>query len=313
MKHKFMTLLLITSIMLFTVRAWPDFGSFSGNSDYSTSRGSTSTQTTRTTSTPSRTYTPSRTSIPITAGIARHYSTEYTDNEDDLATCMGIGFVFLIFFLYWYFTHRKAKRNREVILNAPELALNFMAEYLSLDENFDESRITNMLANLYIQMQDTWHNKDISSLRPYMTDEFYSQMDRQLDQFRNGHKTDYTENIAVMGVSLIGWRQSGGFDYITAALNSRIISYTLDDRTGKLLSGDMKREKFMSYEIDLCRKSGVISKLKPEGQKAEICPHCGAPVKLNASAKCEYCGSVITNINIDWAVCAMRGISQKTA
>ena len=237
---------------------------------------------------------------------------EFTD--DDMNTCMGVAFVFLIFFIYWIFIRRKAKKKqREVILNAPEMILNPIDEYLSLDPNFDGGKITNLMANLYVQMQNTWQAKNISSLRPYMTDEFYSQMDRQLDQFRKTGRTDYTENIAVLGVHIIGWKQSSGYDYITIGLNSRITSYTLDDRTGKVLSGDMNTEKFMEYEIDMCRKSGTITQQEEEGQKAATCPHCGAPLKLNASAQCEYCGSVITNVNTDWAICAMRGISQRTA
>lgn len=309
MKHKFLIALLIFSTIFFTARAYPDFGSFSGNSDYST----TSTQSERSPSQPSRpSYT--RTTIPVRSGIATSRTrTSSDDTDDDIATCMGIGFVFLIFFLYWLFTHKKAKQKREIFINAPIINLNPMNEYLALDHNFDGERITNLLANLYVQMQDTWHNKDISSLRPYMTDEFYSQMDRQLDQFRHGHKTDFTENIAVLGVSLKGWRQSSGFDYITAVLNSRITSYTLDDRTGKLLSGDRSREKFMQYEIDLCRKSGTITSPETSGQQSAICPHCGAPLRLNASAQCEYCGSIITTTNTNWAICAMRGISQRSA
>ena len=28
--------------------------------------------------------------------------------------------------------------------------------------------------------------------------------------------------------------------------------------------------------------------------RVSVCPHCGAPLEINASAKCPYCGSVIT-------------------
>lgn len=332
MKRKIILALFILSATLYAHTAWPDFGSFSGNSDYSTSRSSsrsTTTTTTRTTSTPSRTYTPTYTptrtrttapSVPITAGIAanslRSNNTDTDDDDftdDDMATCMGIGFVFLIFFLYWMFTRKKARKTHTLNVDENVRILNPMPEYLQLDPEFDEERIKTLMANLYVQMQDTWHAKDISSLRPYMTDAFYSQMDRQLDQFRKTGRTDFTENIAVLNVSLRGWRQSAGMDYVTVALNSRITSYTLDDRTGEVLSGDRKREKFMEYEIELCRKSGTITSPESEGQKSAVCPHCGAPLKVNASARCEYCGSVITDVNADWAICGMRGISQRTA
>ena len=229
---------------------------------------------------------------------------------------MGIVFVLLVFFLFWYMIHRRSKRQQqnhaELTINEPVRVLRPMDEYLELDPEFDEERIKSRMSNLYVQMQETWQAKDISSLRPYMTDKFFSQMDKQLDQFRKLGRTDYTERIAVLSTDIRGWRQSAGMDYITVGLNSRIVSYTLDDRTGELISGDKKREKFMEYEIELCRKSGETTKPEAEGIHTETCPHCGAPLKLNASAQCEYCGSVITTVNTDWAICGMRGISQRT-
>ena len=228
---------------------------------------------------------------------------------------MGVGFVLLVFFIFWFIVHRRSKKQRErheMTINEPVRVLRPMDEYLELDPDFDEERIKTLIANLYVQMQETWQAKDISSLRPYMTDKFFSQMDNQLDQVRKMGRTDYTERIAVLSTDLRGWRQAAGMDYITVGVNARIVSYTLDDRTGELISGDRKREKFMEYEIELCRKSGETTQPESEGIHTETCPHCGAPLKLNASAQCEYCGSVVTSVNSDWAVCGMRGISQRT-
>ena len=334
MQRKFLTLTLMLSILLFAAQAWPDFGSFSGNSDYSSSRSSSSSSSSsssRSSSSSSRSYSSGSSSttrrssgtninvIPMagmTSGLLSDSDADSNITEDDINTCGGVAFVLLVFFIFWFMTHRRAKKQQQehinFNLNEPVRVLRPMSEYLELDGQFDEERIRTLLANLYVQMQQTWQAKDISSLRPYMTDKFFSQMDKQLDQFRKLGRTDYTENIAVLSTDLRGWRQAAGMDYITAGLNSRIVSYTLDDRTGQLISGDKKREKFMEYEIELCRKSGETTKPEAEGVHSATCPHCGAPLKLNASAQCEYCGSVITTVNADWAICGMRGISQRT-
>ena len=246
-----------------------------------------------------------------TAGVR---SPSNYDDDDDFSEIGGVVFVLAVFFIFWLIISRNSKKKRNII-NVQENVriLRPMSEYLELDPQFDEERIKTLMSNLYVQMQETWQKKDISSLRPYMTDKFFTQMDNQLEQFRKLGRTDYTERIAVLNAGLVGWRQSAGMDYITVSLSSRIVSYVLDDRTGELISGDRKREKFMEYEIELCRKSGVITSPEADGTKAERCPHCGAPINLNASAKCEYCGSVITSVNSEWAVCGLRGISQRTA
>ena len=248
-----------------------------------------------------------------TSGIV---SSTGSSSEDSDSECMGVGFVLLVFFLFWFMIHRRSQKQRErhaqLNINEPVRVLRPIDEYLELDPEFDEEKIKTLISNLYVQMQETWQAKDISSLRPYMTDKFFSQMDKQLDQFRKMARTDYTERIAVLSTDIRGWRQAAGMDYITVGVNARIVSYTLDDRTGELISGDRKREKFMEYEIELCRKSGETTHPESEGVRTETCPHCGAPLKLNASAQCEYCGSVVTQVNADWAISGMRGISQRT-
>ena len=326
MKRKiFVTFILAILIFAWNRDAYSDFGSFSGTSDYSSSRSSSgsshSSSNSSHPSSPSRSSSSSRRTTPISLSSGGNNLSNLgvaagTLGGDDSDDCGGVAFVFVIVLIFFIIISMRKKKHQDPVIintNEPIRTLKPMEEYLELDPGFDEERIKDLISNLYVQMQDTWHAKDISSLRPYMTDKFYNQMDRQLDELRKSHRTDYTERIAVLSTDLRGWRQASGRDYITVGLNSRIVSYVLDDLTGKVISGHKDKEKFMEYEIELTRKSGEVTKPEAEGQKADRCPHCGAPIKLNASAKCEYCGSVITAVNTDWAISAMRGISQRTA
>ena len=314
MRQKFLTSLLIIALILFAGRAWPDFGSFSGNSDYGGGGNSSSSGGGGGSYSSSSSSSSGGSDFNFSSFIGGVTTGAILDDDDNFSAWVGL--IVLLFFIYTIIkvVHAKKDSRRVIPIDVtPAMNLNPMSEYFQLDPNFDESAIKTMMSNLYVQMQDAWHAKNINSLRPYMTDEFFSQMDRQLNAFRLSNKTDYTENIAVLGVNLKGWRQFNGMDYIIVGLTSRIVSYVLDDRTGNLLSGDKNREKFMEYEIELSRKSGVITQARKDETHSERCPHCGAPLKLNASAQCEYCGSVVTRVNTDWAICNMKGLSQRTA
>ena len=186
-----------------------------------------------------------------------------------------------------------------------------MTEYQQLDENFDETELTSKLSNLYVQMQDCWQKKDISPIRPYCTDAFFTQMDNQLQRKKQQGQTNYIERIAVLSVNLRGWCQEGGNDVLVARLNTRIVDYTLNDKTGELVSGSKTKEKFMVYEWDLVRTTGTKTE-KAGSMQTVNCPNCGAPVEINASAKCPYCGSVITLEEHGFALNAIRAISQET-
>ena len=185
---------------------------------------------------------------------------------------------------------------------------SYIAEH---DPGFSVSDMEGKLSNLYVQMQDSWCKKDISSLRPYLTDELYSKSDRQLDEIRRAGQTPHIERIAVLGVNIRGWFERDGKDHLIAELNTRITTYSTSDMTGEVVKGNRNIEKFMTYEWELTRTSGVLT--QPEEElKTVTCPNCGAPVSINKSAQCPYCDTVITLDEHDWVLSSIKGLSQKS-
>ena len=184
-------------------------------------------------------------------------------------------------------------------------------EYLNIDPSFSPSKFEEKAANLYVRFQNAWQSKDISSVRPYMTDTFYGQMDTQLNRYRMNNQTNCIERIAVLKSQIRGWRQEGGMDMMIVSLDTRIVDYVKDDRTGAILRGSNIAEKFMSYEWTFVRSTGVTTS-RSTGTTAQTCPHCGAKIDMNQSAVCEYCGSVLKSGTFDWAVNNIRAISQRT-
>ena len=186
-----------------------------------------------------------------------------------------------------------------------------MSDYLRLDPNFDEVQFREKLANWYVQLQNAWQKKDISSLRPYLTDAFYAQMETQLQSHIEAHRTNIIDSIAVLSVQLKGYKQENGEDKIIAYLNTRIIDYTIDDNTGHVLYGNKNVEKFMTYEWLLTRTSGQLTG-EQEAMQSVVCPHCGATLNINKTAKCDYCGSIITVEEHGFVISSIKGLSQRT-
>ena len=108
------------------------------------------------------------------------------------------------------------KRQRER-MDVPEVVvlsrvLLPMSDYLKLDPDFSATGVQEHMANLYVQMQNCWHNKNIEPVRPWLTDAFYNQMEGLLAPMRSKRETDYIERIAVLEASLKGYYQAGGMD-----------------------------------------------------------------------------------------------------
>lgn len=207
------------------------------------------------------------------------------------------------------------KSNRPV--NTPYIqptstaSLKSVASYSGVDPTFSPTEFKEKLANLYVRFQNDWQAKNISELRPYMSDAMFAQIDRQLDAHRQRFETNCIDRISVLGVELLGWKQENGFDIMIAKLNTRIVDYVVDDRTGKIIRGSNTKEKFMTYEWTMARTTGVVTS-RSTGTTSQTCPYCGAHVDINHSTVCEYCQSVLTTDTFDWVVTNIKALSQQT-
>lgn len=184
-------------------------------------------------------------------------------------------------------------------------------QYKTIDPNFSDIEFMEKASNLYVRFQNSWQKKDLSDVRPYLSDAMFAQVDRQLDNYRKNKKTNRVEDIAVLSVKLLGYKQEQGTDIISAELRTRIKDYVVDDATGDVVRGNPQQEKFMCYRWTFARTTGFKT-AENSGFEAKSCPHCGAPIDINQSAVCEYCGSVLTSDSFDWVVNNIEAISQKT-
>jgi hypothetical protein len=226
----------------------------------------------------------------------------------------GVILVAVIILIVFLYMRKKSGNNAPVMPGAQATdasTLRSVSEYPALDPQFSEAAFREKLSNLYVQFQNAWQAKDLTPLRPYLTDAFFNKCDRQLDGYRQNRQTNRIDRPSVLGVELVGWKQEAGVDVMVARLRTRIVDYVVDDATGNVVRGSNTAEKFMEYEWDLVRTSGQISD-QSTGTTVQSCPHCGAPIDVNHTAVCEYCGSVLTTDTFDWAVREIKGLSQRT-
>ena len=298
---KILVFVLCILLMALPAFAGADFGDFSGDSDYGGSWDSGSDWSS-------------------SSWDSDYSSGSYYDDDSDvsgidigisLAVMAAIVVLGLIFDVSEKRKKKKQQNKPQGAQRTPDSRLQPLGDLAVTDPSFDANAMQEKISNLYVQMQNCWTDKNIESLRPYFTDAFFTQMERQLNGLKSRGFTNHVDRIAVLGVNLRGFYKQGDKEHLIVELRTRIVDYTVQDSNNKLISGDRNREKFMTYEWDMCRTAGSVT--SKEGVMHSVsCPGCGAPLSINTTAKCPYCGRVVTLDEHDWALCAIKGIAQST-
>ena len=229
--------------------AGADFGGFSGDSDYGGSWDSGSDWSS-------------------SSWDSDYSSGSYYDDDSDvsgidigisLAVMAEIVVLGLIFDVSEKRKKKKQQNKPQGAQRTPDSRLQPLGDLAVTDPSFDANAMQEKISNLYVQMQNCWTDKNIESLRPYFTDALFTQMERQLNGLKNQGLTNYVDRIAVLGVNLRGFYRQGDKEHLIVELRTRIVDYTVQDSNNKLVSGDRNREKFMTYEWDMCRAEGSVT------------------------------------------------------
>lgn len=219
-------ILMILTMILVPLGTRADFGDYSGDSDYGDSDWGDSSW-----------------------DDDSDYDSDYSGSS--VGGIEGVIITCVVIFIVAIINKKTSKSTKNTTTNNTSenhSDLRNVSEYNSIDPNFSAADMTEKISNLYVRFQNCWTAKDIDPLRPYLTDAMFAQMDRQLDGYRQRKETNRVERISVLGVRLLGWKQENGKDVMIARLDTRIVDYVVDDRTGAILRGSSKTEKFMTYE-----------------------------------------------------------------
>lgn len=301
---KILVFVLCILLMMLPAFAGADFGDFSGDSDYGGSWDSGSDW--------------SSSSWDSDYSSGSYYDDDSDVSGIDIGISLAVMAAIVVLSLIFDVSEKRKKKKQHGAQGRPQGAqrtpdsrLQPLGDLAVTDPSFDANAMQEKISNLYVQMQNCWTDKNIESLRPYFTDAFFTQMERQLNGLKSRGLTNHVDRIAVLGVNLRGFYKQGGDEHLIVELRTRIVDYTVQDSDKKLVSGDRNREKFMTYEWDMCRAECSVT-TREGAMQSVSCPGCGAPLSINTTAKCPYCGRVVTLDEHDWALCAIKGISQTT-
>jgi predicted lipid-binding transport protein (Tim44 family) len=117
-----------------------------------------------------------------------------------------------------------------------------------MDSSFDEKKFQDLCMDHFFKIQGAWANRDMSGVKSLLTEEMFGIIKDDAEKLKSERKINKLDNIAVRSVDMVEAWQESGKDYITVRFYANLLDYTVDEATGKVLSGSKTEPvKFEEY------------------------------------------------------------------
>lgn len=172
----------------------------------------------------------------------------------------------------------------------------------SIDANFNKEEFISWAKDIFVKLQMAWTKRDWEEIRLYETNELFEQHKTQLQGYINNGTINVMDRICVNYAKLNRFEQTADKDILSITLNSSMIDYIKDEKTGAVLKGNTENRLTNTYRLTFIRKKGVLTQAGGPKVASANCPNCGAPTKVALAGKCEYCGSIIKIEDHGWVL-----------
>lgn len=120
-------------------------------------------------------------------------------------------------------------------------AINNDVDYRSLmmmDRSFDPNRFLKTAQDMFFKVQGAWNKQDTAALRSLCGSELMQTWQEELDHLRARGQQNKMENIALRESEITeAWTENGD-DFITVRLHANLLDYTVDAKTGAVITGN---------------------------------------------------------------------------
>ena len=120
-------------------------------------------------------------------------------------------------------------------------AINNDIDYRSLtmmDRSFDPERFLKTAQDIFFKVQGAWNKQETTALRSLCGSELMQTWEQELNDLRTRGQQNKMENIALRESEITEAWTENGQDYITVRLHANLLDYTVDQKSGNVVSGN---------------------------------------------------------------------------
>jgi predicted lipid-binding transport protein (Tim44 family) len=143
-------------------------------------------------------------------------------------------------------------------------------EIRRFDPSFNTDRFLETAEDLFFRIQAAWMNRSLDGVENLLTSEMREYFSGEFARMKQERVINRLENIAVRKVEPAEVWQESGRNYITVLFTANLLDYTVNDKSGKLVSGDklnpVKFQEFWTFSSDIGDRQWQLAGINQLGE-----------------------------------------------
>jgi predicted lipid-binding transport protein (Tim44 family) len=136
----------------------------------------------------------------------------------------------------------------------------------SFDQSFSEADFKEAAQDIFFRIQAAWTNRSLEGAEQSITDEMAKYMAGEFASMKQKGQINRLENIAVRKVEIAEAWQESGKEYISVLFTANLLDYTVDEKSGEVVTGDrrnpIKFEEFWTFSRSIGERSWALSAIQ---------------------------------------------------
>jgi predicted lipid-binding transport protein (Tim44 family) len=178
---------------------------------------------------------------------------------------------------------------------------NFPAVHATFEQNnssFSWADFQARAALIFNELQAAWSTLNWERARPHETDNIFQMHRYWIDAYKRQGLRNALDQCQITAMQPCKIKEDAFYNAITLRIFAEGYDYTVDG-AGKVVAGSKSKLRRWSEYWTFVRNRNA----KPAPARADLnCPNCGAPLKVNVTGICEFCGGKITSGEFDWVL-----------
>ena len=114
-----------------------------------------------------------------------------------------------------------------------------LAEIRLTDPGFDEKHFLEVASDVFFKIQAGWMRRDLSSYRHLLGAQLAAEYEGHFVRMKEQGHINKLESIAIRRLEIAAAGSENGEDFVTVLFTANLLDYTVDEKTGALVSGNM--------------------------------------------------------------------------